>query len=163
MKKLLAFVMCLALLTPCSYAKKNREVSEHSKHEAVKAASQDPASDEWLNVEIIEPERERIREYYRTHHGDLIKGKAGKKKKKLPPGLEKKLSRGGELPPGWQKKVVKGEVLDDELYRRAAPLPNDLIRKLPPQPKGIVLIKVEGKIIRLIEATRTILDVFELD
>lgn len=159
MKKLLAFAVCLALLTPCSYAKKNRKVSEH---EAVKATSQDLVSNEWLDIEIIEPERERIREYYRLQQGDLITGKEGKKKKKLPPGLKKKLSRGGELPPGWQKKVAKGEVLDAEVYRNAAPFPDDLIKKLPPQPKGTVLIKVEGKIIRLIEATRTILDVFDL-
>ena len=32
-------------------------------------------------------------------------------KKKLPPGLMKKLERGGELSPGWQKKVARGEVL----------------------------------------------------
>jgi hypothetical protein len=162
MKKLLAFVICLTFLTPCSYAKKDRKVSEQSEHKAVKATSQDLVSNEWLDIEIIAPERERIKEYYRLHHGDLIKGKEGKKKKKLPPGLEKKLSRGGELPPGWQKKVAKGEILDAELYRRATPLPNDLIIKLPPQPKGTVLIKVEGKIIRLIEATRTILDVFDI-
>ena len=34
--------------------------------------------------------------------------------------------------------------------------------KLPPAPDGTVLVKVEGKVIRLYEATRTILDVFDI-
>ena len=38
----------------------------------------------------------------------------------LPPGLQKKLARGGQLPPGWQKKV---EAFPPELERRLPRLP----------------------------------------
>ncbi len=86
----------------------------------------------------------------------------GKKPKPLPPGLQKKVDRGGELPPGWQKKVIRGEVLDARVYRHSLPLPPDLMKRLPPQPGGTIVITVEGKVVRLLEATLTILDVFDL-
>ena len=86
----------------------------------------------------------------------------GKKHKSLPPGLAKKLQRGKELPPGWQKKLVKGEVLSDELYKDAEPLSEKEKSKLPPSPAGTKLLKIENKIIRILDATRTILDVFEV-
>ena len=38
----------------------------------------------------------------------------------LPPGLYKKIARGGQLPPGWRKKF---ETFPDEVDRRLAPLP----------------------------------------
>ena len=38
----------------------------------------------------------------------------------LPPGLYKKVARGGQLPPGWQKKF---EPFPAEVDRRLAPLP----------------------------------------
>ena len=38
------------------------------------------------------------------------------KQKQLPPGLEKKVERGGELPPGWQKKITVGSILDRRVY-----------------------------------------------
>ena len=88
------------------------------------------------------------------------KGK-GQKHKKLPPGLAKKLERGQSLPPGWQKKLAKGEVLSDELYGHAEPLTKKEKSELPPSPAGTKLLKIENKIIRVMGATRTILDVFE--
>jgi hypothetical protein len=51
-----------------------------------------------------------IREHYRSTFRDL------------PPGLQKKVARGGQLPPGWQKKV--------------APFPVELERRLPRLPAG---------------------------
>ncbi len=86
----------------------------------------------------------------------------GKKTKPLPPGLQKKVERGGELPPGWQKKVVRGEVLDARVYGHSRPLPPDLMKRLPSQPAGTIVITVQGKVVRLVEATLTILDVFDL-
>lgn len=113
----------------------------------------------WLNVRINTNEQIIIRDYYQTHQLPLAEKP---KKKKLPPGLQKKLARGGELPPGWQKKVARGEVLDAQIYAVAHPLPPDLVRMLPPPPSGVATIIIEGKIVRLIEATRTILDVFDI-
>jgi hypothetical protein len=49
-----------------------------------------------------------IREYYAPRYRDL------------PPGLQKKVARGGALPPGWQKKL---EPFPVELEHRLAPLP----------------------------------------
>lgn len=89
-------------------------------------------------------------------------GNKGKKHKNLPPGLEKKIQRGKDLPPGWQKKIVKGEVLDNELYLNAVPVTIEERKYLPPSPTGTKLLKIENKIIRVMEATRTILDVFEV-
>ena len=113
----------------------------------------------WINVTITTNEQVIIRDYYHTHQMPVA---GTPKQKKLPPGLQKKVARGGQLPPGWQKKVARGEVLDAQVYTLAHPLPPDLIRMLPPPPSGVATIIVEGKIVRLIEATRTILDAFDL-
>lgn len=83
------------------------------------------------------------------------------KPKKLPPGLRKKLERGGELPPGWQKKVARGEVLDEDLYRRSHYLPKDVLRRMP-EIEGTTLRQIDDRVLRVQDATRTILDVFYL-
>jgi len=129
-----------------------------------------------VNVNITVGERQLIREYVATcsendnHHNQGNRGKdkhAGKhrgngKDKPLPPGLARKVARGETLPPGWQKKVVKGEILPVEVYRECHPLPSEVVVKLPPPPAGTVLVTIEGKVVRLLQATREILDVFEV-
>jgi len=102
-----------------------------------------------------------IRDYYRAHPAPAPEP-APARKKKLPPGLRKKVARGGQLPPGWQKKVARGEVMDPAVYEHSRPLPPELVRTLPPQPQGTVIVTVEGKAVRLLGATLTILDVFDL-
>jgi len=74
------------------------------------------------------------------------------KEKSLPPGLQKKLERGGELPPGWQKKLVVGEYLDDDVYLSGRVI--DRVGGL-----GERTIEVEGRVVRVIEATREIIDI----
>lgn len=74
------------------------------------------------------------------------------KQKEIPPGLQKKIIRGEELPPGWQKKLVKGEILDIEIYNQGKVI-------APVDKRGLITIKVEDKTIRLIKATREIVDV----
>ena len=123
---------------------------------AVANGSKEP----WVHVDVKigGPEQQVIREYVRsceTPH-------KGKKSKGLPPGLAKKVARGGDLPPGWQKKCVRGEILSEELFKRAHPLPQELIVKLPPPPSGTITVAISGKIVRLAKATREILDVFEV-
>jgi len=86
----------------------------------------------------------------------------GHGEKSLPPGLVKKVERGKELPPGWRKKLQKGEVLDEQVYLLRQPIPEREIKLLPPTLPGTKIIKVEDKIIRLKDATHTILDVFDL-
>jgi Ni/Co efflux regulator RcnB len=80
----------------------------------------------------------------------------------LPPGLQKKVERGMALPPGWQKKLARGEHLDREYYSLGRPLPEDLLRRLPPSRPGSEILKIEDQIILIDAATRLILDVFGL-
>jgi hypothetical protein len=103
-----------------------------------------------------------FRDYVVVWQEKEYKGKKDKKSKGLPPGLAKKVARGGELPPGWQKKLHRGEVLSEVIYKQSTPVPYAILKKLPDQPPGTVLISLDGKIIRLAEATRRILDVFDL-
>jgi len=108
-------------------------------------------------------ETAEIRAYFRTAPPPPPPGPpSGKPMKSLPPGLRKKVERGGELPPGWQKKVARGEVMDAQVYAHSRPLPPELARRLPPAPSGTIVVTVEGKVVRLMVATLTILDVFDL-
>ena len=103
-------------------------------------------------------EREIIIAYTKQHGGDA----KGKKGKDLPPGLAKKVARGGKLPPGWEAKVVRGQILAVEVFEQAHPLPRELTVKLPAPPVGTITIAIDGRLVRLLEATREILDVFEI-
>ncbi|NVK21370.1 MAG: hypothetical protein HWD86_02525 [Kangiellaceae bacterium] len=106
-------------------------------------------------------DRHMIRDYYgHNYHGGYEH--EGKKKKRLPPGLQKKYERTGELPPGWQKKLQRGEVMPIDVYRYGRPLPIDLERRLPIGPVGSKVLEIEGKVIRVIENTREILDILDL-
>lgn len=102
------------------------------------------------------------------HHSsdhDRHNGNASKKhkQKSLPPGLRKKLERGGELPPGWQKKVERGEVLDEDIYRNhTRSLPEEILQRLPTDPIGTSIKQIDDRIVRVMDDTRTILDVFYL-
>ena len=74
------------------------------------------------------------------------------KDKSLPPGLEKKMNRTGQLPPGWQKKLAVGERLDTQVYKNASIMD-------PGRNDGIVTVQIDGRVIRLIEATREIVEI----
>ncbi|HEY5715965.1 MAG TPA: hypothetical protein VIS54_06080 [Psychromonas sp.] len=76
------------------------------------------------------------------------------KEKPLPPGLQKKVARGGELPAGWQKKLAVGESLDQEIYDSAEVL-------LPVDDYGIMTIAVEDRVVRLIKASREIVEILK--
>jgi hypothetical protein len=66
-----------------------------------------------FHVSFSTGETRIIREHYATRY------------RSLPPGLQKKLARGGSLPPGWQKKM---EPFPVELDRRLARLPDGYSR-----------------------------------
>ena len=118
---------------------------------------------------FTEDERHIIESFFRDRYGDYYPddgygsggGKHGKKKQ-LPPGLQKKLARGGELPPGWQKKVARGEVLDTELYGRSRSLPEELLRRLPRHVDGTDLRWLEDQVVRIVDDTHLILDVLQV-
>lgn len=86
------------------------------------------------------------------------------KQQQLPPGLQKKLERGGELPPGWRMKLQRDEVIDAELYMRGMPPSSEQSGKLPkPEQEGTRDLVIEDRVVRVLDATRTILDVFEIE
>jgi hypothetical protein len=85
----------------------------------------------------------------------LIAGPAYAKKDKdrqLPPGLHKKVERGQSLPPGWQKKIAKGEILDKEIYQQGQVV-------VPVDKRGLITIRLEGKLVKLYKATREVVEV----
>ncbi len=127
-----------------------------------------PRAEPWVDLTITVRERQVIQGYVATRCAEDEEEerkwhKRGKKHKPLPPGLAKKAARGEELPPGWEKKLMKRQVLPAEIYQRCHPLPKEVIAQLPPQPPGTILIAVGGKVARLLQATREILDVFEVE
>lgn len=109
-------------------------------------------------------EQRTIQDYFETgavQQGSDKKVKGHSKVRQLPPGLQKKLARGGELPPGWQSKVVAGQVLEQELYAQSEPLPEDLegvLNRLP----GEEHRRIGNKVIRILEGNGSIVDVIDL-
>ncbi|MEP4522793.1 MAG: hypothetical protein ABJ005_02235, partial [Alloalcanivorax venustensis] len=77
----------------------------------------------------------------------------------LPPGLQKKVARGQSLPPGWQKKLNEGRRLPDDLYYQGYPLPDSVLRT----PGGYSDVVIDNEVVRILDATQTIMDVFQLN
>jgi hypothetical protein len=63
----------------------------------------------------------------------------------LPPGLQKKVARGGELPPGWKKKLE--------------PFPVELERELPVLPNGYRRGVIDGHAVIYDSRTNVVIDV----
>ena len=80
------------------------------------------------------------------------------KQKSLPPGLQKKVERGGELPPGWQKKIARGEVLEGDLYRASSNLPHGILDQLN-SVEGTSVRQLEDQVVRILDSSGEILDV----
>lgn len=81
---------------------------------------------------------------FANHHKEKHNG--------LPPGLQKKVDRGQPLPPGWQKKVSQGAILELDLFKLA-----HVVR--PPDPLGVLTLRLEDKILRVHEKTREIIEI----
>ncbi|WP_223669127.1 hypothetical protein [Kangiella shandongensis] len=105
-------------------------------------------------------DRNIISDYYDRHYHDRDYREANRAN--LPPGLQKKYERTGQLPPGWAKKLNRGDVLPIDIYRHGHEVPYDLRRRLPIGPIGSKIIEVEGKIIRVMENTREIIDILDI-
>lgn len=74
---------------------------------------------------------------------------------KLPPGLQKKVARGGDLPPGWQKKLSKGAILDAHIYEYGKVQPyGDRYEKVYVEDKIIQVLRGTHEIIHIIDALR---------
>ena len=143
-----------------------------------RAATDAPWWQFWRSVDDVtnasgrlftEDEKRTIQSYFRDHRDyrydddDNVNSRdKPKKMKSLPPGLQKKLARGGELPPGWQKKVARGEVLDAGLYRQSRSLPEALLNRLSTY-TDTELRLLDDRVIRIIHDSRVILDVLQVD
>jgi len=101
-------------------------------------------------------------EYGFTKNASPDGASQAKKQKQLPPGLQKKLARGGSLPPGWEMKLVRGEVLDRDIYDQAERLPDELLKRITGRDDAVELLRVGDRILRVAEGRGTILDVIDL-
>ena len=153
--KIFCFI-CVILVLTCGMLaardqdkKKSKEEKSEEKGESEKSGDKHRDRAEFG---ITDRERQVIQEYYAP----------GKDGKHLPPGLAKKVARGGKLPPGWEKKMVKGETIPPVVYQQCEPLPKEILVQLPAPPAGTITVTVGGKVARLLEATHEILDVFDV-
>ena len=109
--KRVILVTALALAATVTVSSNEKARSPHSKKAAKNESAvvrEAPADATYVHFSI--GERQVIREYYVPRY------------RALPPGLRKKVARGGQLPPGWQKKI---EPFPWEIERRLAPMPSD--------------------------------------
>ena len=102
---ILAFALVVAATTSLTAHQKSHG-SKAAKHESVATGE----SRSTVNVHFSIGEQRVIREYYAPRY------------RSLPPGLQKKVARGGQLPPGWQKKM---QPFPTEVERHLGPLPRD--------------------------------------
>jgi len=158
---LLSFAVAVALSSSTAVAENDHKKKHKDKPQHAEKTQHTQHSDNRVTErETVEKgfsvkEHELIQDYYHRHRYD-----SGRTT--LPKGLEKKYQRTGELPPGWQKKINRGEVLPVDIYNYGHELPVDLRRSLPLGPVGSKIIEVEGKVIRLMESTREIIDILEI-
>ena len=102
--------------------------------------------DEHGRREFDDDERDNIRGYYRDNPGE---------RERLPPGLAKK----NKIPPGWQKKIGRGERIPDDIWIHRVPVPRDVVIKLPvPPPPGVVLVRIQDHVLKVVEKTHEVLD-----
>ena len=163
MKKIIALTvlgLCLAV-NVAEAKKKNTEHKTYEQKTYVKREIVDPRTTEdkepWLKYRFEIPEKGILLRY-----SDEIIGLPRAQQKSLPPGLAKKVARGKRLPPGWQRKLARGRTCPADVYSHTIKLPDHILYQLPPQPEGTVLVALEGKVVRLAEATKTIIDIFDL-
>jgi hypothetical protein len=149
MRVLLLSVVCGVVLVVTVQAKSDKAPPKQVTPSAPSSAASAPEQT-WLQMEITPLEKEIVKQ----HLADI---RAVQSKKPT-----QKAARSAKLPPGWQKKITRGEVLPEIVYAQAQPLPEVVIRKLPPPPAGTILVILDDKVLRLLEATRTTVDVFEL-
>lgn len=90
-------------------------------------------------------ERDQIRAYFAANPSA---------RSQLPPGLAKK----NKIPPGWQKKIAPGQRIPDDVWVHRMPLPHEILAQLPPPPPGVVLVRIQDHVLKVIEKTHEVLD-----
>jgi hypothetical protein len=103
-------VPALILSAATMLASHEKPQRSHPQKPAKHASVADDAPRAEVHVRFSIGEQRVLREYYAPRY------------RALPPGLRKKVARGGQLPPGWQKKLQPFPV---EVERQIAPLAPD--------------------------------------
>lgn len=129
---ILASVLCAGSL----YAKKPEHAGSGNKGQKEKKQK----SHKKQNKHFSSKDKDTINAYYRD----------------LPPGLQKKMKRGGELPPGWSKKVSIGQSFPQEYMNIAKPAPTDLKIRLNLD-ANIRLLQISNRLIKVEVGTNRIL------
>lgn len=142
---------------PAEEAKAAKEEISEPQETASKGAKKTKPADK---DGFSEADREVIEKWQQSQKSKST-SKNQKKHKTLPPGLQKKVDRGGELPPGWKKKLEVGTVLDPEVDKASTPLPEEILKRLPEIPQDTEILQVGDEIIRVIESTREIIGIFD--
>ena len=86
--------------------------------------------------------------HFSTGNVRVIREHYASRSRQLPPGLQKKVARGGSLPPGWQKKME--------------PFPANLDRMLVPLPANYGRGMYEGKAVIYDPLSHAIYDIIQL-
>lgn len=163
--RILIGLICLALASSPALAGKpewagnDKKAEKHQQKESKKAKSEKGKDKAEHKRYFSAHEHDVIREYYADHSE---KGHKGGKVKDLPPGLQKKLDRGGDLPPGWQRKLERGDVVDREVRAASHPIPEQLAERLPYDAATEEIIRVQDKVIRMSKGEGTIIDVIDI-
>ncbi len=150
MRLLVLFCIVIFLSNPVS-AKKPKDKSKKKHHQESSASVSYGDERLSLSASLFTTPEVGVLNTYRTH--------SKSSQKKIPKGLQKKMAKGGSLPPGWQKKLNRGEPITRDTYRYARPLPEAILVQLPKPPAGTIIVEIEGEIVRLAEATLTIIDI----
>jgi len=141
---------------------KPEQVGEGSKEKIVdEEKSKDKAQAEVATERKERPPKKGFSEEEREILNNWKNATTSEKKagKPLPPGLQKKVARGGELPEGWKRKLEIGSVLDPDLEERTESLPEAILKRLPEVTENTEIVRIGDEIIRVVQDTREILDI----
>ncbi len=139
MKILTSIILATALCTSTLYAEKPSHAGKGKSKEHKKYKKQKKQKNK---KHFSSREQGSIQAYYRS----------------LPPGLAKKLRRGGNLPAGWQKKVSVGEPIPQEYLMYAKPVPRELEFQLSAGPIGSKVLQLADRVVRIEAGTNMVLD-----
>jgi hypothetical protein len=134
MKRFISAAMAVFLFTGAASAAlaSQGKGKKHGKHERVSNVHEDETRVA-VGVTFGSADVRLIRRHYEARY------------RNLPPGLQKKVARGGELPPGWKKKFE--------------PLPIAVERQLPVLPTGYRRGVIDGHAVIYNSRTNVIVDV----
>ncbi|CAN5224257.1 hypothetical protein BH23VER1_BH23VER1_04820 [soil metagenome] len=98
--------------------------------------------------------------YFDVHERGVLREQfRGYDRSRLPPGLAKKNLRYDELPPGWQKKLSRGSAVPHDMFGYFHPLPPDIRHRMPPLGDGYDYRIFDERVFKMRLDTRTIIDV----